>query len=148
MKTTELRLGNFVGIKETALHADGCNHLEAVFEIEEIKKYVVQFKDYHAGEYYKDLKPIPLTEQWLLDFGFEETIEESFIKEFDGATLIIFIINGVAELIYKHYSSYSENEIDVVNAVCLLSVEYVHQLQNLYSALTQEELILKERGKE
>ena len=99
MKKTDLRIGNLAGIKETALHADGCNHSEAVFEIEEIKKDVVQFKGYHANEYYKDLNPIPLTEQWLLDFGFEETIEESFIKEFDGATLIIFIINGVAELI-------------------------------------------------
>ena len=143
MKNTDLRIGNLAGIKETALHADGCNHSEAVFEIEEIKKDVVQFKGYHANEYYKDLNPIPITEQWLLDFGFKEVIVGSFIKESEGATLIVYIIDGVGECIFKHYSSYSENDIDAVNVVCLLPVSHVHQLQNLYFTLTQEELILK-----
>ena len=131
MKTTELRIGNFIQDQfDDIITVDGLDDMDVYSsDCGDIPVHAVQ--------------PIPLTEQWLLDFGFEETIEESFIKEFDGATLIIFIINGVAELIYKHYSSHSENEID--NAVCLLSVEYVHQLQNLYFALTQEELILKER---
>ena len=133
MKTTELRIGNFIQYHfDDSITVDVLDYMHVYSsDCGDIPVHAVQ--------------PIPLTEQWLLDFGFEETIEESFIKEFDGATLIIFIINGVAELIYKHYSSHSENEIDTVNAVCLLSVEYVHQLQNLYFALTQEELILKER---
>ena len=129
MKTTELRIGNFIQDQfDDIITVDGLDDMD-VFSSDcgDIPVHAVQ--------------PIPLTEQWLLDFGFEETIEGSFIKELDGATLIIFIINGVAQPIYKHYSSYSENEIDVVNAVCLLSVEYVHQLQNIYFALTQEELI-------
>ena len=142
MKTTDLRINNHVQL----IFPDG----EITVIVEGIKWDSIALNiDGRIGWYdSKDIEPTTLTEQWLLDFGFEETIEESFIKELYGATLIIFIINGVAELIYKHYSSHSENEIVTVNAVCLLSVGYVHQLQNLYFALFQEELILKGRSKE
>ena len=128
MEKTDLRIGNLVGIKETALHADGCNHSEAIFEIEEIKKDVVQFKGYHAGEYYKDLKPIPLTEQWLLDFGFVN--DSNLHYRWTMGDILIYDIDD--------------------NCICISDTwefgmrKYVHQLQNLYFALTQEELILKE----
>ena len=132
MKKTDLRIGNFVGIKETALHADGCNHLEAVFEIEEIKKYVVQFKDYHAGEYYKDLNPIPLTEQWLLDFGFEVEREH-----YDKGRLSILLADNNNDY-YKNGRVFYKSW-----AIMESQPKYVHQLQNLYLALTQKELIIK-----
>ena len=141
MKVTELRIGNFISINFGNCDDGKIVTVDGVSDCE-------IYNEEHGYSPCNEFKPIPLTEQWLLDFGFEETIEGSFIKEFDGSTLIIFIINGVAQPIYKHYSSYSENEIDVVNAVCLLPVEYVHQLQNLFFALTQEELILKERSEE
>ena len=134
MKKTELRIGNFVGIKETALHADGCNHSEAIFEIEEIKKDVVQFKGYHANEYYKDLKPIPLTEQWLLDFGFKDEI--GYYSK--GAFLISLADD--ASCFFKDGRVSFKSMVIIEN-----QPKYVHQLQNLYFALMQEELILKER---
>ena len=133
MKATELRIGNLVGIKETALHADGCNHSEAIFKIEEIKKDGVQFKGYHANEYYKDLKPIQLTEQWLLDFGFK--VKGEF---YDKGQLSILLAN----LKDNHpngrvyYNSW---------AIVQSQPKYVHQLQNLYFALTQEKLILERK---
>src|SRR5690554_2759189 len=76
MEAKNLRIGNLVGIGETALHSDGCNHLEAIFEIEEIKKDVVRFKGYHAGEYYKDLKGIKLNEGMLSLYGFKRSSEK------------------------------------------------------------------------
>ena len=140
MKTTDLRIGNLIGIKETALHADGCNHSEAIFEIEEIKKDVVQFKGYHANEYYKDLNPIPLTEQWLLDFGFEICTKSGVHNGWgigenplthDYILFLVWMKNEdgtLAELFYRN--GYH-------------TIKYVHQLQNLYFAITREELILK-----
>ena len=136
MKTTELRIGNFI--------QDQFDDIITVDGLDDIDVYSSYCGDIpvHA------VKPIPLNEQWLLDFGFKEVIVGPFIKEYEGATLIVYIIDGVGECIFKHYSSYSENDIDAVNVVCLLPVSHVHQLQNLYFALTQEELILKERSKE
>jgi hypothetical protein len=132
MKTTELRIGNLVGIKETALHADGCNHSEAIFEIEEIKKDVVQFKGYHANEYYTDLNPIPLTEQWLLDLGFE--VEREC---YDKGRLSILLADNNNDY-YKNGRVFYKSW-----AIMEAQPKYVHQLQNLYFTLTQEELILK-----
>ena len=143
MKKTDLRIGNLAGIKETALHADGCNHSEAVFEIEEIKKDVVQFKGYHANEYYKDLNPIPLTEQWLLDFGLVKKHVDFRTQSNPTA-----YNGGILELNdFTVYLDKSEIEWSY-RATVLDAPKYVHQLQNLYFALTQEELILKERSKE
>lgn len=133
MEKTDLRIGNLVGIKETALHADGCNHSEAIFEIEEIKKDVVQFKGYHANEYYKDLNPILLTVQWLLDFGFKDKRDfyEKGKLSISSANLKDYYPNGRV-----YYNSW---------AIVESQPKYVHQLQNLYFALAQEELILIER---
>ena len=136
MKKTDLRIGNLAGIKETALHADGCNHSEAIFEIEEIKKDVVQFKGYHANEYYKDLNPIPLTEQWLLDFGFE-------YNDYHYEKGLLSILLAGSKYYHKNGRVYFNSW-----RIMEMQPEYVHQLQNLYFALTQEELILKERSKE
>ena len=143
MKKTDLRIGNLVGIKETAMHADGCNHSEAIFEIEEIKKDVVQFKAYHANEYYKDLNPIPLTEQWLLDFGFEDEGGDDYIVTKGENSLLLSVEKDSIRvfLIYLYGTYNSEYTF-------LEDILYVHQLQNLYFALTQKELILKERSKE
>jgi hypothetical protein len=82
-----------------------------------------------------DVKPIPLTEQWLLKFGFE-------VNEFHK--------NYKIKVDYYHHSiKFYENEWvysnDVSDASChtIASVNYVHQLQNIYFALTNEELTIK-----
>jgi hypothetical protein len=69
-------------------------------------------------------KPIPLTEEWLLKFGFnEEGIDK---RTFCSA----FVKNGVRVTISNSGNVYYGK----------LCVESVHQLQNLYFALTREEL--------
>lgn len=66
-------------------------------------------------------EPIPLTEQWLLDFGFSKTSGYPY-KMLNG---YIRIRNGI--YFFKFYT---------------LEVElpYVHTLQNLYHSLTNKEL--------
>lgn len=74
---------------------------------------------------------IPLTEEWLLKFGFEE------------AKNIIPIYNLGLISIYLESDSYPEGMV-YFNSWCIIKKKpkYVHQLQNLYFALTGEELVL------
>ena len=70
-----------------------------------------------------DFKPIPLTEEWLLKFGFTFNKEHGW---FNG-DLFEFKINDLFEL------DWYENA----------PLKHVHQLQNLYHALTGKELKIK-----
>lgn len=123
MKAKNLRIGNLVGIKKTSLHADGCNTENAYFEIEELKKDVVHFKGFHAGEYYKDLEPIKLNDGLLSLYGFKRypwgLVKDGllFNDNLDCKKLIFRIGNG--------------SETTLI---------YVHELQNLFFALTGAEL--------
>lgn len=135
MEAKKLRIGNLVGIQETALHADGCNHLEAIFEIEEIKKDVVQFKGYHSGEYYKDLKGIKLNEGMLSLYGFKRSSEE----------LIYLPIPQIKSEIHFEKHAYG-NVITLQSSEGMFipnDIEYFHELQNLFFAITGQELELK-----
>jgi hypothetical protein len=72
---------------------------------------------------YLDIKPIPLTEEWLLKFGFED--DNAFFKN----RITLYKQDGIfwCDLLWD-----------------CIDVNYVHQLQNLYYALTGEELTIKQ----
>ena len=76
------------------------------------------------------LRPIPLTEEWLVKFGFIQTIIgfESVNEYFPFSIEINSL--GVAELYIEFYGGDKYKKL----------IKYVHQLQNLYFALTGEEL--------
>lgn len=69
-----------------------------------------------------DIEPIPLTEEWLVKLGFEKILWDDFTF-FRNKGLDIEIHNG---------GFYANRKI-----------ENVHTLQNLYFALTGEELTIK-----
>jgi hypothetical protein len=87
----------------------------------------------------KTTNPIPLTEEWLLKFGFQQTDPKKFIgglytrKKTDG--FYGFYIN-------KETMSYCTFDYEGT-IEDIIKIEYVHQLQNLYFALTGEELNYK-----
>lgn len=70
-------------------------------------------------------EPIPLTEEWLLKFGFEHR-EFSF----DKGSFFLSKRRFKNEYLYQAHTH-------------RFQVKYVHQLQNLYFALTSEELNIK-----
>ena len=74
------------------------------------------------------LSGIPLTEEWLLKFGF---VQYLLIWRYKGFTIASSLNNGYG------LTGYCIENIFPIN--CL----YVHQLQNLYFALTNEELTIK-----
>lgn len=77
-----------------------------------------------------DLEPIPLTEQWLLDFGFERDV---YCNELD---LAYFSKGNIS------FTDVLPTHIELVDYE-LSPCDYVHHLQNLYFALTGEELKTK-----
>lgn len=68
--------------------------------------------------FFDKLAPIPLTEKWLLDFGFE---------------------NGFSELLFTN----SDGDSFYIEDLPKSARKYVHQFQNIIFALTGEELTLK-----
>jgi len=110
MNEKELRIGNIVSIENKEVEVDG----KLIFQLE---------KSNFVGCDTSDLKPIPLTEEWLLGFGFKNGEKNifSFTKYMD-----LRIIG---------------NENDY-NGLWIGNILYVHSLQNLYFALTGDELTL------
>ena len=126
MRTTDLRIGNFIQDQfGDIITVDGLDDMD-VFSCDcgDIPVHAVQ--------------PIPLTEQWLLDFWFNQSIEGQWYVYFDEMCLTIY------EDLPQYIVEIHDMEMDK-SSIFLMSIKYVHQLQNLYFALTQEELILKEK---
>lgn len=74
-------------------------------------------------------KPIPLTEEWLLKFGFEiqgKRISKDWFFLWYDNDKIVFALAEMKEAVGAY-----------------LIIKYVHQLQNLYFVLTNEELTWK-----
>ena len=81
---------------------------------------------------------IPLTEEWLQKFGFSDATGDGyggFLSPYYGenADKKIRVKKALRE---KEYYSHSLSGFDEV------IIKYVHQLQNLYFALTGEELLI------
>lgn len=75
------------------------------------------------------IQPIPLTEEWLIKFGFEKDSEDIYQYNFFKASFI------ADNPMWFGQSGCCQDETIKEN------IQYVHQLQNLYFALTNEELI-------
>lgn len=84
------------------------------------------------GDFYhlSDIKFITLTPEWLFKFGFVESNEGYFYNNY----CIEDFHNGKFWIVSEF-----DNVIDNFYAIGK-GIQYVHQLQNLYFALTQEEL--------
>jgi hypothetical protein len=120
MKANELRIGNIV-LRKEFLHSN--------LENCRFDKIVVTHNDINACHIYnRHFEPIPLTEEWLLKFGFEKTMSWTYAKNLVGNLKLVYYLGEKGWSIgFKPYSDFP-------------NLKYVHQLQNLYFALTGEEL--------
>tara|TARA_R110002033_G_scaffold113941_1_gene158939 strand:- start:654 stop:974 length:321 start_codon:yes stop_codon:yes gene_type:complete len=79
-------------------------------------------------------EPIPLTEEWLLKFGFN----------YNDDDCVYLALKYRGFCIYSDdYDEFSIATIKVQNF--RIVIKHVHQLQNLYFFLTTEELTIKEK---
>jgi hypothetical protein len=141
MKPKELRIGNLVFDKKQ-------KRIVTVWGFESNHDEIFVNYAQGSGVYFIDLKyiePIPLTEEWLLKFGFEK--EEIDTEDF----LEIKYKKQINEEIFINYSddfscSLYYNEARAEKDLGVLpkweQIKTVHGLQNLHFALTGEELTL------
>lgn len=129
MKVQELRIGNYV--------YNGKLHKSRAYTISELRDEVAFFvEDFGImGEFYKDIKPIFLDELWLEKLGFKNVgLYGNRFEYKDKIDTHLFVIESDGFNLYP--------QIDF-QYCCLTELKYVHQLQNLFFAITGEELILK-----
>lgn len=141
IKANELRIGNYV---HPCTHADPViipmnNIFARIFTIEfdgcrlalDHKK---PFAQQECGLWeYKRIKPIPLTEEWLVRFGFEVKKHKWIVATHKLNT--DFVINNAIDGSMRFTPVWCKDYKPII---------FVHQLQNLYFALTGEELTIKE----
>jgi hypothetical protein len=120
MKANELRIGSWVkhpaAVWSHRTEVQGYGYVEFQWEEHDwagIAECTINLED---------VKPIPLTEEWLFKFGFE-------YSDLNGDSGLWKIPP------FQIYGKYNQFIYDY-----RLDVNYVHQLQNLYFALTGQEL--------
>ena len=139
MKANELRIGNLVQV----IDVEGSYKPVKVTEIKKSdnKGYTgVSYKDglINCWSALQIVSPIPLTEEWLVKFGFE-----NFMKRILKTDLYLQTMED--ERGVEVYLSTDIGYGLVTDPKATIDgIFYVHQLQNLYFALTGEELTMNE----
>jgi|SRR5690348_6430945 len=139
IKATELRIGSWVRHKRSDddFYRD---YLIAGIDLSNngfIIAILENGSDFYrmAGHDDGDLQPIPLTPEILERCGFDGEANLDFKGDLSGQTLHIHSL-GIAYL-------YGQDSCTAGQAFTF-NCKYLHQLQNLYFALTGEELEIKE----
>lgn len=124
IQANELRIGNWV---KAPLWRNEGMHPQKVYSIKQIwGEYFINYDFKETGcefgaKVESEVDPIKLTKEILLNCGFEQD------------SLHYFKNNGVIISVEdNHFEAFLGNNVVVLN--------YLHQLQNLYFALTNEEL--------
>lgn len=134
MLLTELRIGNIVGRQYVNPNPGGTTlEIEPCF-VNEICKSAVNItvslkNNYRVKVPCNLLHPIPITQWWLEKFGFNH-IEINGFGGWFRKNIIFVIIEKEIPCVELHLG---EERIPI-------EIEYVHQLQNLYYAITGKEL--------
>lgn len=138
MEAKELRFGNYVIGSKNAF--SNIYKKELICNIQRIDcDSDLGIKLYHSEnpiyilDSINNIKPIPLTEEWLIKFGLQhksfsfdhECLHKDINVGYNGDDFI----NNQMSFLYKKKVWFK--------------IHYVHELQNLYFALTKQELTIK-----
>lgn len=121
MDSKELRIGNYINFGSTVSEVFGITVTDVMF------KYSTGNEEKYAKLINEGIQPVPLTEEWLVKF--------KFVKVRDYP---VFRLNGLQIEFNGFDSEWGAGLLDKKTII-----KYVHQLQNLYFALTGKELTLK-----
>ena len=117
MKATELRIGNYLDFEGEPMQ----------FEREDFN---------YEFNLSSQWQPIQLTEEWLIKFGFKKHNEMTWLDtEHTETQLPNLQLNNFKP--DEEIGMFLDDKYGVI-------IKYVHQLQNLYFALTNKELKIKE----
>lgn len=139
IKASELRLGNLIQ-----------TNYEGILTIRQIsQELILCAKSNHLPSGSFDItaiKPIPLTEEWLLRLGAKTYREHCEISPLKWTMLYECPIGFPAFVLHSRHLHFIEGKwIDYASRT---DVSFVHTLQNLIFALTGEELTIKEANNE
>lgn len=127
IKANELRVGNIIEQYGKHVIVDGIDKKHR----KDNDYYIRVKEDKEIGYWFNQFKPIPITEDLLLKCGFELKgiifrINNGFANQFD---VNYSLSRNIYYYDWSKYGIYNEVEL-----------KYLHHLQNLYFALTNEEL--------
>jgi hypothetical protein len=158
IKANELRIYNFIGCKKSndkgIYQVEGIDGWERVFKTpkdKEIYEKPISVGRMETQAVYWDerliricggarndellresqLKPITLTEEWLIKFGFIEWDYKQFQSPYYSGSHYVIKTGIPSPFNY------------MVNDKLIMHIKYVHQLQNIYFLLTGQELKIK-----
>lgn len=142
MKATELRIGNYITIENNdswkelskipmvVFRTEFCNDELFPNSTGAISCASISFPPNNYHQYDEFIQPIPLTEEWLVKFGFEN-------KAHLGMCLADYS-NGRIEFLDNKIFLMGADDERIGN-----EIQFVHQLQNIYFILTSEQLVTK-----
>ena len=130
MKANELRIGNFISYRD-----------EKILKVSSIGDCGLRTCNVNGitsgSDCIDDYQPIPLTPEILVLNSFGEDNNGHFLLDLQTDYLEII---PMKDGFYPMYGQKRETSGDSDNLVTLNRIDSVHQLQNLYFALTGEEL--------
>lgn len=134
MKASDLRITNFVLFN---------GNLYTVIMIGYDSCVLINSKGIQETVKFENIQPMPILDRWLEQFGFNKTTE-------NAGNLICFKKDLITHsnktmTVAKWIKSDKGNWQIWIESMDLTRIEYVHQLQNICFAITQEELILKNK---
>jgi len=129
IQSKELRIGNVVLDKDNN-----------IFTIAGISEGSVFKEGDYIGTPIEWIKPVLITEEWLLKLGFEK-------EKYSSLSINFFRLKVLSHGTISFYPKEKGFNIELGTTsgynFGTTKIEYVHQLQNLYFALTNEELTFK-----
>ena len=130
MKAQELRIGNTFIEKysNTIIHVTGLTDTG------------IYFTGSFEGKW--QAEPIKLTEEWLLKLGFYKWVDEKDI--FSNDHLSLYLMDKDFDVEAGEWYVGNDNRSNA-GCYCLRKIKYVHQVQNLYFALTDRELTISSK---
>jgi hypothetical protein len=139
MEAKELRIGNWIIDYEAEPEETIYYQVEEIQRLSNNKALNQTLGvTYRKGSCWTcDIEPIPLTEEWLLKFGFEKGEDEYNFNGFDLENRNTDLFLSVDKII-----KLKDNFGCWYFGAYLRELKHVHQLQNLYFALTNRELKL------
>jgi len=148
MKANELKIGSYYNFSEDVVSVSFGHTKTGIRQLTEQDIYWIM-EDVGAKSFDElideIIKPIPLTEELIIKLGFEIEEEETLICDEDSTILTSTLFFKPLNEHIKFYCDFIVNHAEcyLSNKFVLARPKFVHQLQNLYFALTKDELQIK-----
>jgi len=135
MNAKELRIGNLIKLTDTGEIITVTGIMQ---DSHGVKVFGITSDGTYCNPWIENCEPITLTEDWLIRSGFVKDNNDDF-DDFIYEKNMVYIFQHKYNLSSFNYPNLMKYG-DLNEYKCATPIYYVHQLQNLYFALTGSEL--------